>query len=141
MKSSIMQEVAFLFVEQYEKLVEPYKDSEVALIRATAEKGEAAMYMVVASIFGPSLDQALLGAAHGGMDYIAYYDETWDEMDEQEKADVEELADFHLESVRAILHLSRLNECSTTEGIIQECKKAEYYTRRLHERMAAEKQS
>lgn len=109
MKSSIMQEVAFLFVEQYEKLVEHYKDSEVDLIRATAEKGEAAMYMVVASIFGPALDQALLGAAHGGMDYIAYYDETWDEMDEQEKADIEELAEFHLESVRAILHLSQLN--------------------------------
>jgi len=140
MKSSIMQEVAFLFVEQYEKLVEPYKDSEVALIRATAEKGEAATYMVVASIFGPSLDQALLGAAHGGMDYIAYYDETWDEMDEQEKAGIEELAEFHLESVRAILHLSQLNDCSTTEDIIQKCKEAEYYTRRVHERMAAEKQ-
>ena len=140
MKSSIMQEVAFLFVEQYEKLVEPYKDSEVALIRATAEKGETAMYMVVASIFGPSLDQALLGAAHGGMDYIAYYDETWDEMDEREKEDVEELADFHLESVRAILHLSQLNDCSTTEGIIPKCKEAEYYTRRVHDRMAAEKE-
>ena len=140
MKSSIMQEVAFLFVEQYEKLVEHYKDSEVDLIRATAEKGEAAMYMVVSSIFGPALDQALLGAAHGGMDYIAYYDETWGEMDEQEKEDVEELADFHLESVRAILHLSQLNDCSTTEGIIQKCKEAEYYARRVHERMAAEKQ-
>lgn len=139
MKSSIMQEVAFLFVEQYEKLVEHYKDSEVDLIRATAEKGEAAMYMVVASIFGPALDQALLGAAHGGMDYIAYYDETWDEMDEQEKADIEELAEFHLESVRAILHLSQLNDCSTTEDIIQKCKEAEYYTRRVHDRMAAEK--
>ena len=109
MEKDIMQEVAFLFVEQYEKLVEPYKDSEVALIRATAEKGEAAMYMVVASIFGPSLD-------------------------------IEELADFHLESVRAILHLSQLNDCSTTEGIIQKCKEAEYYTRRVHDRMAAEKQ-
>ena len=32
MEKDIMQEVAFLFVEQYEKLVEPYKDSEVALI-------------------------------------------------------------------------------------------------------------
>lgn len=140
MEKDIMQEVAFLFVEQYEKLVEPYKDSEVALIRATAEKGEAAMYMVVASIFSPSLDQVLLGAAHGGMDYISYYDEIWDEMDEQEKADIEELADFHLESVRAILHLSQLNDCSTTEGIIQKCKEAEYYTRRVHDRMAAEKE-
>lgn len=96
MEKDIMQEVAFLFVEQYEKLVEPYKDSEVALIRATAEKGETAMYMVVASIFGPSLDQALLGAVHGGMDYITYYDETWDEMDEREKEDVEELMSFSL---------------------------------------------
>ena len=43
MEKDIMQEVAFLFVEQYEKLVEHYKDSEVALIRATAEKGETAI--------------------------------------------------------------------------------------------------
>ena len=141
MENSIMQEVAFLFVEQYEKLADHYKKADVDLIRATAEKGEAAMYMVVASIFGPNLDQALLGAARGGMDYIAYYDETWDEMDEREKEGIEELAEFHLESVRAILHLSQLNECSTTEGIIQKCKEAEYYTGRVHERMAAEKQS
>ena len=54
MEKDIMQEVAFLFVEQYEKLVEPYKDSEVALIRATAEKGETAISLTACCIFRSS---------------------------------------------------------------------------------------
>ena len=139
MENSIMQEVAFLFAEQYEKLTAHYKETDVDLIRATAGKGEAAMYMVIASIFGPTLDQALLGAAHGGMDYIACYGETWDEMDEREKEGIEDLAEFHLASVKAILQLSQRNKGSTTEEIIEKCKQAEYYAKLVHERIAAEK--
>ena len=139
MENSIMEEVAFLFVEQYEKLTEHYKKADVDLIRATAEKGEAAMYMVIASIFGPTLDQALIGAAHGGMDYIACYDESWNEMDEREKEGIEDLAEFHLASVKAILRLAQRNKCSTTEEIIEKCKQAEYYAKLVHERIAAEK--
>ena len=139
MKLTVMQDVAHLFVEQYEDLIEDYKKADVDLIRKASDGGAEAIYAVIADLFGSALDKAFLGAAQSGMDYIAYYDETWDEMDEQEKADIEELAEFHLESVRAILHLSQLNDCGTTEDIIQKCKEAEYYTRRVHDRMAAEK--
>jgi len=56
----ILDEVAYLFVEKYENIhglySEGYRPSEVDLIRKTAEKGEAALYTVVATIFGDKLD-------------------------------------------------------------------------------------
>ena len=140
MEYTVMQDVAFLFVEQYEKLVEAgmlheYKRSDVDLIRATAEKGEAAMYMVVATIFGPSLDQALAGAAYWGMDYLAYDDEEWDSMDAKEKRQSAELAELHLESVRTIKRLSQRNDCTTVKEIEAQYEKAEHHIHRIRERM------
>jgi len=55
-----LDDVAYLFVEQYENIhdlySESYRQSEVDLIRRTADKGEAALYTVVATIFGDKQD-------------------------------------------------------------------------------------
>jgi len=135
MKDTVLQDVAYLFVEQYEGLTEHYNRADVDLIRATAEKGEAALYIVVATIFGAKLDQALLGAAHGGMDYIAYSDETWEDMPEDQQRLSAELAELHLESVKAIVRLSQQNECGTAQEIGAICAEAEQHISRIHKRI------
>lgn len=78
MNQKVFDEVAFLFVEQYEKLhTKNYKRQDVRIIRESAQKGIPVMYTIVATLFGEYMDSALVGAAYGAMDYIAYVDETW----------------------------------------------------------------
>ena len=109
-----MDDVAFLFVEQYENnhgfCSESYNKTEVALIRRAAEKGELALYTVVASLFCDRLDDALVKAACAAMDYIAYVDETWMPKDEGDKANTLATQRLHLESIDAILRMARQNE-------------------------------
>lgn len=135
MKDTVLQDVAYLFVEQYEALAEHYRKADVDLIRATADRGEAALYMVVATLFGAKLDQALLGAAYGGMDYIAYSDETWDEMDAEQQAIEAELAELHLESVVTVARLSRNNACGTSDQIAAACAEADFHLQHIREKL------
>lgn len=71
-----MDDVAYLFVEQYENLhglyTEEHRKSEVDLIRRAADKGESALYTVVASIFGEGLNDAMVGAANGAIIHMVY---------------------------------------------------------------------
>ena len=110
-----LDDVAYLFVEQYESIhglySESYRPSEVDLIRRTADKGEAALYTVVATVFGDKLDEVLVGAANGAMDYIAYVDETWDPKDAEDKAKMLAMEAVHLESLEAIIRMAQMNEC------------------------------
>lgn len=124
-----LDDVAYLFVEQYESIhglySENYRQSEVDLIRRTADKGEAALYTVVATVFGEKLDEVLVGAANGAMDYIDYVDETWDPKDAEDKAKMLTMESVHLESLEAILRMAHMNECSVVkelEGIMVEAK-------------------
>ena len=124
-----LDDVAYLFVEQYESIhglySESYRQSEVDLIRRTADKGEAALYTVVATVFGEKLDEVLVGAANGAMDYIDYVDETWDPKDAEDKAKMLTMESVHLESLEAILRMAHMNECSVVkelEGIMVEAK-------------------
>jgi len=120
---------AYLFVEQYENLhglyTEEYRKSEVDLIRRTADKGESALYTMVASIFAEGLDDVIVGAANGAMDYIAYVDETWVPIDAEDKANTLAMEAEHLESLEVILRMAHMNECSVVkelEGIMAEAK-------------------
>lgn len=113
-----LDDVAYLFVEQYENIhglfSESYRPSEVDLIRRTANKGEAALYTVVATVFGEKLDEVLVGAANGAMDYIAYVDETWEPKDAEDKAKMLAMEAVHLESLEAILRMTQMNECGVS---------------------------
>ena len=68
-----LDDVAYLFVEQYESIhglyTEEYRKPEVDLIRRTADKSESALYTVVATIFGERLEDVMVGAAHGAMSH------------------------------------------------------------------------
>ena len=124
-----LDDVAYLFVEQYENIhglySESSRQSEVDLIRRTADKGEAALYTIVATIFGEKLDEVLVGAANGAMDYIAYVDETWEPKDAEDKAKMLAMEAVYLESLGAILRMAQMNECSVVtelEGIMIEAR-------------------
>ena len=116
-----LDDVAYLFVEQYESIhglySESYRPSEVDLIRRTADKGEAALYTVVATVFGEKLDEVLVAAANGAMDYIAYVDETWDPKDAEDKAKMLAMEAVHLESLDPIIRMAQMNGCGTVDEL------------------------
>ena len=130
--------VAYLFVEQYENLhglyTEEYRKSEVDLIRRTADKGESALYTVVATIFGEKLEDVMVGAAHGAMDYIAYVDETWEPKDAEDKANTLTMEAEHLESLEVILRIAQMNECSVMKELEGIAAVAKVHFQRLKQR-------
>ena len=131
-------DVAYLFVEQYENIhglySESYRPSEVNLIRRTADKGEAALYTVVATIFGEKLNEVLVGAANGAMDYIAYVDETWDPKDAEDKAKMLAMEAVHLESLEAIIRMAQMNECIDINKLEKIENQAKKHYQRLQQR-------
>ena len=133
-----MDDVAYLFVEQYENLhglyTEEYRKSEVDLIRRTADKSESALYTVVATIFGEKLEDVLVGAAHGATDYIAYVDETWEPKDAEDKANTLAMEVEHLESLENILRMAQMNECSVVKELEEIIAEAKAHLQRLKQR-------
>ena len=71
MTLEILDEVAFLFVEQFDNLYGMLVDrTDVKRIRKSADNGEDGLFKVVASVFGDKLDDVFVGAANGAMDYM-----------------------------------------------------------------------
>ena len=130
-----LDDVAYLFVEQYENIhglySESYRQSEVDLIRRTADKGEAALYTVVATVFGDKLDEVLVSAANGAMDYIAYVDETWDPKDAEDKAKMLAMEAVHLESLEAIIRMAQMNGCGAVDELERIRREATSHFQRL----------
>lgn len=70
MTLEILDEVAFLFVEQFDNLYGMLVDrTDVKSIRKSADDGEDGLFKVVASVFGDKLD-VFVGAANGAMDWV-----------------------------------------------------------------------
>lgn len=72
-----------------------------------------------------NLDDVLVGAANGAMDYVAYVDETCDPKDAEDKAKMLAMEAVHLESLEVILRMAQMNECSVVkklEGIMIEAR-------------------
>ena len=130
-----LDDVAYLFVEQYENIhglySESYRPSEVDLIRRTADKGEAALYTVVATVFGEKLDEVLVGAANGAMDYIAYVDETWDPKEAEDKAKMLAMEAVHLESLDPIIRMAQMNGCGAVDELERIRREATSHFQRL----------
>ena len=117
MRGTVWDEVAYLMVEQYENITEKYNPDIPRMIRKSAINGESQLYTVCATIFGDRLDEALLGAARAGMDYVAYVDETWEDIYERYRQSTIEAQREHLVSVKAVLQFSRMGDCTVTQGI------------------------
>ena len=95
MSRDVLIEVACRFVEQFDNRYGMLTDrSDVRRIRDAAD--EDSLFAVVASVFGEKLDSALVDAAYGAMDYIAYVDETWGLEMELNKNRTLETEGFHI---------------------------------------------
>lgn len=141
MRGTVWDEVAYLMVEQYENMAKHYNPSIPRLIRDSAIKGEAALYTVCASTFGDRFDEALLGAAQAEMDYIAYVDETWEDIIPQDRQSTIEAQREHLESVKAVLQFSRMGDCTVTQGIEDAISEGEQHLRGILLQAAGDDQS
>ena len=133
MKLTVMQDVAHLFVEQYEDLIEDYKKADVDLIRKASDGGAEAIYAVIADLFGSALDKAFLGAAQSGLDYIAYMDETWETMPVEQQMISAELQELHLESVKTIRDLAQNKKSGAAKEIAATYDEAKGHVRHLSE--------
>ena len=135
MTLEILDEVAFLFVEQFDNLYGMLVDrTDVKRIRKSANDGEDGLFNVVASVFGDKLDDVFVGAANGAMDYIAYVDETWTPEDDEDRKRTLETEAFHLESLKAVLEIAEKNGLSVVGQIRDILAEGEEHLRHLKER-------
>ena len=127
MTLEILDEVAFLFVEQFDNLYGMLVDrTDVKRIRKSADDGEDGLFKEVASVFGDKLDDA--------MDYIAYVDETWTPEDDEDRKRTLETEAFHLESLKAVLEIAEKNGLSVVGQIRDILAEGEEHLRHLKER-------
>ena len=135
MTLEILDEVAFLFVEQFDNLYGMLVDrTDVKRIRKSADDGEDGLFKVVASVFRDKLDDVLVGAANGAMDYIAYVDETWTPEDDEDRKRTLETQAFHMESLKAVLEIAEKNGRSVVGQIRDILTEGEEHLRNLKER-------
>lgn len=135
MTLEILDEVAFLFVEQFDNLYGMLVDrTDVKRIRKSADDGDDGLFKVVASVFGDKLDDVFVGAANGAMDYIAYVDETWTPEDDEDRKRTLETEAFHLESLKAVLEIAEKNGLSVVGQIRDILAEGEEHLRHLKER-------
>ena len=135
MTLEILDEVAFLFVEQFDNLYGMLVDrADVKRIRKSADDGEDGLFKVVASVFGDKLDDVFVGAANGAMDYIAYVDETWTPEDDEDRKRTLETESFHLESLKVVLEIAEKNGLSVVGQIRDILAEGEEHLRHLKER-------
>lgn len=135
MTLEILDEVAFLFVEQFDNLYGMLVDrTDVKRIRKSADDDDDGLFKVVASVFGDKLDDVFVGAANGAMDYIAYVDETWTPEDDEDRKRTLETEAFHLESPKAVLEIAEKNGLSVVGQIRDILAEGEEHLRYLKER-------
>ena len=135
MTLEILDEVAFLFVEQFDNLYGILVDrTDVKRIRKSADDDDDGLFKVVASVFGDKLDDVFVGAANGAMDYIAYVDETWTPEDDEDRKRTLETEAFHLESLKAVLEIAEKNGLSVVGQIRDILAEGEEHLRHLKER-------
>jgi len=107
---TVCDDIAFLMVEQYEKSgrSNPY---EIQLIRDTAKKGEAALFIVIATLFQNTLDDAILGAVEGACDYLLVADDLIDGMTGEDLEIQAGLADLHMNTIEQLIHYAEMGKC------------------------------
>ena len=135
MTLEILDEVAFLFVEQFDNLYGMLVDrTDVKRIRKSADDGDDGLFKMVASVFGDKLDDVFVGAANGAMDYFAYVDVTWTPEDDEDRKRTLETEAFHLESLKAVLEIAEKNVLSVVGQIRDILAEGEEHLRHLKER-------
>lgn len=131
----ILDEVAYLFVDQFDNLYGMLVDrTDVRRIRKAAEDGLDAIYDVVSSVFGNKLEEVLYGAAYTAMDSIAYEDESWTPKDAEDREMTLDMARLHLEALKGVLQMAEQNGHGNVEQIRGLLAQAEGHLKNLEER-------
>ena len=135
MNLRILDEVAYLFVDQFDNLYGMLVDrTDVKRIRKAADDGLDAIYAFVRSVFGDKLEDVLYGAAFTAMDSIAYVDETWTPKDAADREMTLDMQRLHLDSLKAVLKMAEQNGSGSIERIKALLPEAEGHLRNLEER-------
>ena len=108
--STVCDDIAFLMIEQYEKLGKN-KPHEVKLLRSTAKKGQAALFLVIANIFQDKLDEAILGAVQGAYDYLLVAADLIGGMSGEDLEIQVELSTLHMDSINQLIKYAKMGEC------------------------------
>ena len=135
MDLKILDEVAYLFVDQFDNLYGMLVDrTDVRRIRKAADDGLDAIYDVVSSIFGDKLEEVLYGAAYTAMDSIAYEDESWPPKDAEDREMTLDMARLHLDSLKGVLQMVEQNGHGNVGMIKPLLTEAEEHFKNLEER-------
>ena len=104
MNLRILDEVAYLFVDQFDNLYGMLVDRrDVRRIRKAADDGLDAIYDVAGTVFGDKLEEVLYGVAYTAMDSIAYEEESWTPKDAEDREMTLDMARLHLEALKGVL--------------------------------------
>ena len=131
----ILDEVAYLFVDQFDNLYGMLVDrTDVRRIRKAADDRLEALYAVVSSVFGDKLEEVLYGAAYTAMDSIAYEDESWTPKDAEDREMTLDMARLHLDSLRGVLQMAEQNGHGNVGQIVGLLAEAEGHLKNLEVR-------
>ena len=108
---TVFDDIAFLMVEQYEKLGR-HKPSEVQLLRSASKKGQMALYLVIANVFCENLDEVMLGAVQGAYDYLVVAADLIDGTTGEDLEIQMELTTLHMNSIKQLIQYAALGKCS-----------------------------
>ena len=135
MDLKILDEVAYLFVDQFDNLYGMLVDrTDVRRIRKAADIGLDAIYDVVSSVFENKLEEVLYGAAYTAMDSIAYENESWTPKDVEDREMTLDMARLHLEALKGVLQMAEQNVHGNVEQIRGLLAQAEGHLKNLEER-------
>ena len=113
---TVCDDIAFLMVEQYEKSGRS-NPNEIQLIRDTAKKGEAALFIVIATLFQNTLDDAILGAVEGACDYLLVADDLIAGMTGEDLEIQAGLADLHMNTIEQLIHYAEMGKCENVNKL------------------------
>lgn len=101
--------ITFLMADQYQQLISIVKPNRVQLLRDSAKKGEAGLYMIIQAVFEERLDEALLGAAQAACDYLLVTEECFDQSTGEDQEISRDVSKLHMESINQLMRY-----CGTT---------------------------
>lgn len=122
---TVCDDVAYLMVEQYEKRVERINPYEIQLIREAAAKGEAALFIVVSTVFLGCLDEAILGAIEGAYEYLMVTDDLVDQTFGEDIEIARELSTLHMDSIKLLLRYAELGVCDNIDAMKAKAEEAQ----------------
>lgn len=108
---TVYDDVAFLMAEQYQAHIEDFKEKDARLLRDSAAKGEAGQFMIVTTVFGDHLGEALLGAVQAAGEYLMVTDECLCQTTGEDLEVTRDVSRLHMEAIRLLIRYAEMGGC------------------------------